>query len=237
MKIHANEWVTFHPKLDPNGETLQLVQRAVRSLSEVDWMADDAAHVLQQIRAESLRTIEQACPEDRAIARVCVAVFCDLRAQGWGFQISNEQIEAHKPVSNGATPDEEKARIRAGLLLERNQQLRMPTIRTFIEKMERCRMGPNGWVSIYSLMRDGRELADGLTRAAAQPAGPERDAVLRQVTDPYIQPVDDSYCEHTGLALKDVWRYFRYTCPTHRRQYQVATFGFLSAIELLKIIP
>ena len=35
---------------------------------------------------------------------------------------------------------------------------------------------------------------------------------LREVINPYLQFVDEAeYCEHTGLRLQDIWRYFRHT--------------------------
>src|SRR5690606_5474033 len=32
-----------------------------------------------------------------------------------------------------------------------------------------------------------------------------------KIIQPYIQVVDGGTCEHTGLALHDIWRYFRHT--------------------------
>ena len=40
----------------------------------------------------------------------------------------------------------------------------------------------------------------------------ERAKRLREVTDPYLQFVtEDARCEHTGIRLHDIWRYFRHT--------------------------
>jgi hypothetical protein len=39
-----------------------------------------------------------------------------------------------------------------------------------------------------------------------------RASGLREVVNPYLQFVDDrALCEHTGLRLQDIWRYFRHT--------------------------
>src|SRR5262249_2518877 len=68
------------------------------------------------------------------------------------------------------------------------------------------------WVSIYSLMRDGRDLVEKLRQAVSKPDGPDRWQALRQAADPYLEFVDpDGICEFTGLRLGDIWRYFSYT--------------------------
>jgi ATP/maltotriose-dependent transcriptional regulator MalT len=72
--------------------------------------------------------------------------------------------------------------------------------------MERPRMFGGRFVSVFSLMRDGGEL-----RAALESARGDVTS-LRSVIDPYIQVISRTdRCEHTGLRLGDVWRYFRRT--------------------------
>lgn len=78
--------------------------------------------------------------------------------------------------------------------------------------MERRRLGPNGWVSIFSLMRDGRELARELEVSANESDSDERLRQLRSEIAPYLQMVESgTICEHTGFKLTDIWRYFRHT--------------------------
>lgn len=67
--------------------------------------------------------------------------------------------------------------------------------------MERTHEHGDRLVSVFNLMRDGRELADALQGAATA-----TDAVK-----PYVQVVDSSTCERTGFKLHDIWRYFRHT--------------------------
>jgi hypothetical protein len=78
--------------------------------------------------------------------------------------------------------------------------------------MERQRLYEGQYVSIYSLMRDGRELADDLREARENLSNGNKDA-LTKVIDPYIQIVTskDTVCRFTGLRLMDIWRYFRHT--------------------------
>ena len=60
-------------------------------------------------------------------------------------------------------------------------------------------------------MRDGRALAAQLRAARAKPIG-ARASALAEVIAPYLQFVDEAArCEHTGLRLMDIWRYFRHT--------------------------
>ena len=108
-----------------------------------------------------------------------------------------------------------KAQIRAAHLIERDAQLCQPSVRRFIRDMERRRLHRGAWHSIFSLMRDGRELAERLRQAAQVTFGPDRLDALRKIVDPYVQLVDPAACcEFTGLRLLDVWRYFRHTWNT-----------------------
>lgn len=138
-------------------------------------------------------------------------VVLDLAAQGWTVQVSNEAVTVDPPTGLS------KEQIRQGHLLERDAYLREPAVREFIYGMERRRLTSNGWRSIYSLMRDGAELSEALKIVAAMPEE-ERAAALRTVIDPYLQFVEQgAKCEHTGLFLSDIWRYFRLTwVNTHK---------------------
>jgi len=77
--------------------------------------------------------------------------------------------------------------------------------------MEQGRVYRGRYVSIYSLFRDGRELADSLRAARALP-GSHREMALSAVIKPSIQFVDETkVCAETGFRLQDIWRYFRHT--------------------------
>jgi hypothetical protein len=81
--------------------------------------------------------------------------------------------------------------------------------------MERRRLFRGQWHSIYSLMRDGRELAAVLDACASIESLEQRAAALTKVIKPYVQLVEaEETCPHTGLRLMDVWRYFRHTWTT-----------------------
>lgn len=124
----------------------------------------------------------------------------DLVAQGWTVRVDRLGPLFSPPVTQ-TDRDAEKERIRAQELLRRDEQLRKPSVRRFVEGMERARPHGEQLLSIFNLMRDGCELADALR---ADPTG-------RRAIQPYVQIVDDSACELTGFKLQDIWRYFRHT--------------------------
>jgi hypothetical protein len=144
----------------------------------------------------------------------CINVLCDLRAQGWKLRLTPRKILALAPT-NGVDAVEERARVRAAHLIERDAQLRQPSVRRFIAEMERRRLHNDEWHSIFSLMRDGRNLAQRLS-AARSPLAAASEAPLRRAIDPYLQVARaGTTCNFTGLDLFDVWRYFRHTWTTN----------------------
>ena len=67
-------------------------------------------------------------------------------------------------------------------------------------------------VSIFNLMRDGRELSDKLFKASLIIDEKEKINEISQAVKPYIQFVNENdRCELTGFKLTDIWRYFRHT--------------------------
>jgi Domain of unknown function (DUF4338) len=136
-------------------------------------------------------------------------VLADLFRQGWAVRVDDGQILVSPPEA-GTDPGQEKERIRRQELLKRDEQLLVPSVRSFVASMERPREFHGRFVSIFSLMRDGRELKAALEDLASQRQ--EDPSVLRTVIDPYVQVVSTGErCRHTGLRLTDVWRYFRHT--------------------------
>lgn len=124
----------------------------------------------------------------------------DLADQGWTVQV-DRLGPLFSPPETHVDRDGEKARIRYQEHLRRDEQLRKPSVRRFIQSMERARQQGDQLVSIFDLMRDGRELAGAL----------EADPTGKAAIQPYVQIVDDSICELTGFKLHDIWRYFRHT--------------------------
>jgi len=126
----------------------------------------------------------------------------DLAAQGWSVQVDRLGPLFSPPVPDGDRTVE-KDRIRGQEHLRRDDQLRKPSVRRFVLGMEQPHVHDNRLVSIFDLMRDGKELSSAL----------DEDPTGHNAINPYVQVVDDSdsICTLTGFRLQDIWRYFRHT--------------------------
>lgn len=132
----------------------------------------------------------------------------DLVTQGWALRVERGGAVAVEPPTASTDPGEEKVRVQRQEVWKRDEQLMVPSVRRFVTAIEQPREFRGAFVSIFSLMRDGEELADAL-RVAATADDP---AILQSVVDPYVQVISgEERCEHTGLRLVDIWRYFRHT--------------------------
>jgi len=166
-----------------------------RSVRSVACAAD--GEELEQARRAAKRAHD---PEARAGG----LVLADLRAQGWRVTLRDAGPVLSPPLA-GAGIAEERRRVRAQLLRQRQAQVDEPSVRAFVLRMEQSALHRGRLHSIFSLMRDGRALASAL-------ASSDGAAALERAVRPYVQIVrDGARCEHTGLLLRDVWRYFRLT--------------------------
>lgn len=183
------------PDAAASGEKIKFA-RLCRLLAEDSTRAStlDFAHE-DWIRAARLGALYKQ-PVLAAASRTAI----DLVDQGWTVTVNRGSAEFEPPSRHG-NQDEEKSRVRAQELLRRDEQLGRASVVRFIHRMERVRSHGSQLVSVFDLMRDGKELADSL----------DLDPTGRQVVQPYVQIVDDSNCEHTGFRLHDIWRYFRHT--------------------------
>jgi len=169
---------------------------AVLSPNERRRLLSDAATVTRE-RTPKAKAIEGGSTALEA----ALNVLGDLADQGWGVRVDEKRLFVEPPSAED-DPLAEKERVRRQELIKRDEQLATPSVRRFIEKMERPREFRGEFVSIFSLMRDGCKLADALVSV-----GPGREVI-----DPYVQMVASSdRCEETGLRLQDIWRYFRHT--------------------------
>jgi Domain of unknown function (DUF4338) len=140
------------------------------------------------------------------------SVILDLVAQGWKLKVSEPKIFLYPPVIENETKKAAKEIIRATHLLGRDIQLKEKSVEDFIKGMQRRRLTLDGWHSIYSLMRDGEDLAAKLRIIAQVTNENEKLKTLSKIVSPYLQFVEpNAICEHTGLRLGDIWRYFRHT--------------------------
>lgn len=221
-KLHAGpreplpelDWIAITPSVIADAAARRALRRCAKRLIDVGNNGT-AALTVATIRAQETALARE---QDIAIALelvLCINVLCDLQAQGWQLRVDRGGIAALPPVRRAGMLADDKADIRARHLVERDAQLCQAPTRRFVREMERRRLFRGQWHSVFSLMRDGRELAAQLCRALEVPAGAERNQLLRATIDPYVQVImHDAVCEQTGLRLGDVWRYFRHTWST-----------------------
>ena len=163
-----------------------------------------------------------------ATLRASLCILTDLARQRWSIRVTDSGVvEVKQPVNDSIDVTAEKLRIRAQELVKRDEQLCEPATRKFVTDMEKRSVHKGNFVSIFSLIRDGRELADSL-RAARTLPHLEREGALKEVINPYLQFVSDGErCELTGLRLQDIWRYFRHTWTNQYTSTPGRSMGFL----------
>ena len=202
-------WIVLSPSFPEGSGAKQTFRAHAARLSELLSEDADKKNVNEAIE-QSLR-IHGA--QERATAlRAALSILTDLARQRWSIRVNKSgDPEVKRPEGKSLDPMCQKARIRAQELVKRDEQLREPAARRFIREIEARSVHNGRFVSIFSVIRDGRELAKSL-RATRGIIGDERVRALREVINPYLQFIDEAErCEHTGIPLHDLWRYFRHT--------------------------
>src|SRR5262245_31738667 len=145
----AETWIPLEPKLRKGRRSYQLFFSFIMRLRDPGCVRE----ALDRLRAD---TLEQAgdCGDEAQLVRVLVSILCDLRGKGWRVRIQDGAAAVAPPAENGGSVLEQKERVRSSLLLERDAQLRTGAVRTFVQGMEQRRLGPHGWTSVFSVMRD-----------------------------------------------------------------------------------
>jgi len=156
----------LRPPFDADSAELAICLRCAKALQTCDPTTQAGASSLAALRTSRLDEAER-CRKKQHV-RVIISVLFDLRSQGWDYAVADGQVQITRPqqLLDG---EQAKARVRTGHAPEREAQLRKPSVRRFVQQMEEPRLFGNQWVSILSLMRDGRALADGLGRLAQEP--------------------------------------------------------------------
>lgn len=210
----TTQWLPFEPTFPEESAALALLldfARELASLPEFETERERTVAV-ESCRRRALKARGKSDGDGRQFLVAAVHVLTDLAKQGWSIRVADDAIEVSRQENGDFQGDEARERIRAQLHAERDEQLRQPAAAAFIRSMEAKRLLKGQFFSIFSLMRDGRELAARLTEVAEVEAG-ERPALAAEVIKPYLQFIrgENDRCDHTGLRLIDVWRYFRHT--------------------------
>lgn len=200
---------------------LELSPRLGRRTSLFVKFCKRAAMVLKKApahRAEALDTLrKEAKPSSKLISTgqldllFVKNVILDLVSQGWELSVRGPKVRFHPPrLSENSHAS--KDFVRNLHLVGRNAQLCEEPVADFLKRMERRRPYGKEWHSIFSVMRDGRDLAERLYNVDSLQNSEQRATALSEVVLPYIQFADpDTTCRYTGLKLGDIWRYFRHT--------------------------
>ncbi len=107
---------------------------------------------------------------------------------------SRHDIDAHKQLRRN--------------IMQHERMNRMQAVREFIAEME----NPARGLPITAVIADGRQLAADSRRVRQIPDANVRQKALGQFVQPYLQLVtENGRCPHTGLLLRNIWRYFRLT--------------------------
>jgi hypothetical protein len=193
----------FTPYLDP-GERQQLHDLLRVSAPLPASFADD-------LRSLARRYVDDG--DSLKLRAICLLV-ADLCEQGWRINIEGGRITFGPPgiARDGQQSVEDvKARVRHALQVARLRQLREPSVRQFLARMERRTARPAGRYSVLDLIDDGAALARELRRVSSLPEE-DREQALAGVVDPVVEICEaGAKCPDTGLALIDIWRYFRHT--------------------------
>ena len=165
-------------------------------------LEEDSGHKIETDRLDD-------CLGYGATMDAAAGVLTDLAQQRWGVRVSNRDILQVHPPQKSHIAALEKNRVRDQELLKRDEQLRIPSVVSFIRRMEAPRERVGCFASIFNLMRDGNELATSLRRLRDTDLSAEG---ARSVINPYVQIITkDARDDATGLRLIDIWRYFRHT--------------------------
>ncbi|MGY3547369.1 Druantia anti-phage system protein DruA [Bradyrhizobium sp. USDA 4469] len=198
--------VDITPKAVKTATSKRLLAQFVADLSVAGDDLEDAKSQRLRVRKNFVAHAERLKSKETLGLIASALVIADLVEQGWLIKPKrNGRVLAHRPSDD----DEEiRAHKRRRYHAARDSQLRHPATRAFVERMERGTLTSTGRHSIFSLMRDGRHLQFEISGALSGASGKS----LADLVRPYIQFVNSTaQCAITGLALQDVWRYFRHT--------------------------
>jgi len=184
----------------------RLLATFVSELSQCGRDPQETEAQRRRIRAAFFAKAEKLKATDALALVASGRVVADLVDQGWVLTLNGkERLLALRPSTPVYAVRTDKRR---RYQITRDAQLRQPSTRAFIQRMERGLLNSAGRHSIYSLMRDGRQLHSDIEVALSGASGKKLEDLVR----PYLQFIrPNDVCSETGLSLQDIWRYFRHT--------------------------
>jgi hypothetical protein len=198
-------WIPFRPQLPSRHVVEELLDFAKRLSTPPSAAEVELNTFIELARKRAIRRVGEKAPRARQPAYVAIHLLADLAKQQWKIRVSKGEVQVQRPQTEAEVGEATRRLTRLQLHAERDAQLREPSVQTFIRSMESKQLFHDKFVSVFSLMRDGQDLADRLRNAAKQQS-------LKEVIRPYLQFVKgEETCTHTGYRLSDIWRYFRHT--------------------------
>lgn len=218
-------WTELQPPLRSTSSREAFSTHA-RALARVE-KDEEFEETIDEVRGAFVESVRSSERVDRQALLASGLVLCDLTVQGWQLRVRNHRVEVRPPLQLSNDRAAEKARVQRQELIKRDAQLRQPAVRKFLRSMEQNRVFNGKFTSIFSLMRDGRELVEALRKAREH--SDNGAGVLAGVVDPYLEFVrsDEVTCPFTGLRLMDIWRYFRHTWTNQYTSVPGRTMAFL----------
>jgi hypothetical protein len=130
--------------------------------------SNESEEAIDDLRSSFADTTRSSTRGERQALLASGLVLSDLATQGWQVRVRRGRVEVGPPVPLSDDRAAEKARIRQQELVKRDAQLRNASVQKFVRSMERPRILDGRFTSIFSLLRDGRELAEDLRRVRKQ---------------------------------------------------------------------
>lgn len=209
---------TFEREVDFSPDLTDEYQRRFDALS--DELIEFQGELNRKVAIrDEIRSVEESLEEEISEGRVrylaALEVLLDLIETDYDIRKNTElHVVRPDPDRYKDDPQEFKEQEQTILQKERRAQFKKESVRNFVRKMERNKAQNGNGGSILDLITDGKELYQDLAPLQDQPQE-EVAEDLEEVVQPYIQKVEKrEKCEHTGLDLMDIWRYFRYTWLT-----------------------
>ncbi len=207
-------WSVFEPSFPKAGNGPSVFADFARELATLAALPKGRERnvAIESRRRRAIRNRAKCDAAARQVYAAATHVLADLIKQGWDIRISGSRIEISRPENGPSDSEENRERIRNQLHAERDEQLLQPATKAFIRSMEARQLFGGQFVSIFSLMRDGRELAAKCKAIRLAGTDDERLELASAAIKPYLQFIrGEERCTWTGFRLVDIWRYFRHT--------------------------
>src|SRR5581483_240159 len=159
QRMTGRKWIEFSPAFSGQNDKEQFLSRIEILVKSINDDVFNRLQTVEHLREELAGRVAQTTVS--AAVRSACLVFADLIAHGWECCIQEETIKIARPLES-ADLQKERERVQHQLHVERNRQLRSGAVVEFVKDMERRRVHRGRWMSIFSLMRDGCELAANL---------------------------------------------------------------------------